>query len=160
MSESPEKRVERLESIEAIKNLKHRYMTYCDFGYPPSKLGPLFVDDAVWSSKEFGVHPNRRAIEDFFAGVSSQIVFAAHLAMNFIIDVDGDHGTGKWRILMPCTMMEGGKKVSRWMLGDYDEEYVRVKGVWLFRRIDYVVNFNVPFDQDWADVAKVRQAKD
>ena len=159
MNESLERRVDRLESIEAIKNLKHRYMNYCDFGYPPSKLGPLFVDDAVWSSKEFGIHPSRRAIESFFAGVSSQIVFAAHLAMNFIIDVDGDHGTGKWRILMPCTMMENGKKVSRWMLGDYDEEYVRVKGVWLFKRIDFVVNFNVPFDQDWADVAKVRQAK-
>ncbi len=135
-------------------------MNYCDFGYPPAKLGPLFVDDAVWSGGEFGVYPSRRAIESFFAGVSSQIVFAAHLAMNFIIDVDGDHGTGKWRILMPCTMLEDGKKVSRWMLGDYDEEYVRVKGVWLFKRIDYVVNFNVPFDQDWADVAKVRQAKD
>lgn len=156
MSESLEKRVDRLESIEAIKNLKHRYMTYCDFGYPPAKLGPLFVDDAVWSGGEFGVHSSRRAIETFFAGVSSQIVFAAHLAMNFIIDVDGDHGTGKWRILMPCTMMENGKKVSRWMLGDYDEDYVRVKGVWLFKRIDYVVNFNVPFDKDWADVAKVR----
>ena len=159
MSESLEKRVDRLESIEAIKNLKHRYMTYCDLGYPPSKLGPLFTDDAVWSSKEFGVHPNRRAIEAFFAGVSSQIVFAAHLAMNFIIDVDGDRGTGKWRILMPCTMMEDGKKVSRWLLGDYDEDYVRVKGIWLFKRIDYVMNFNVRFDQDWADTAKVRQAK-
>lgn len=159
MSESLEKRVDRLESIEAIKMLKHRYMTYCDFGYAPDKLGPLFTDDAVWSSKEFGVHLGRRAIETFFAGVSSQIVFAAHLAMNFIIDVDGDRGTGKWRILMPCTFMEGGKKVSRWLLGDYDEDYVRVQGVWLFKRLDYVMNFSVRFDQDWADVAKVRQAK-
>ena len=156
MSESLEKRIDRLESIEAIKKLKHLYMNYCDLGYPPAKLGPLFVDDAVWSSKEFGVHPSRRALETFFAGISSQIVFAAHLAMNFIIDVDGDHGTGKWRILMPCTMMENGKKVSRWLLGDYDEVYVRRNGVWLFRSIDFVVNFNVPFDQDWADVAKVR----
>jgi SnoaL-like protein len=156
MSESLEKRIDRLESIEAIKKLKHRYMNYCDLGYPPAKLGPLFIDDAVWSSKEFGVHPSRRALETFFAGISSQIVFAAHLAMNFIIEVEGDHGTGKWRILMPCTMVENGKKVSRWLLGDYDEVYVRRNGVWLFKSIDFVVNFNVPFDQDWATVAKVR----
>ena len=156
MSESLEKRIDRLESIEAIKKLKHRYMNYCDLGYPPAKLGPLFIDDAVWSSKEFGVHPSRRALETFFAGISSQIVFAAHLAMNFIIEVEGDHGTGKWRILMPCTMVENGKKVSRWLLGDYDEVYVRRNGVWLFKSIDFVVNFNVPFDQDWAAVAKVR----
>ncbi len=156
MSESLEKRIDRLESIEAIKKLKHLYMNYCDLGYPPAKLGPLFIDDAVWSSKEFGVHPSRRALETFFAGISSQIVFAAHLAMNFIIEVEGDRGTGKWRILMPCTMVENGKKVSRWLLGDYDEVYVRRNGVWLFKSIDFVVNFNVPFDQDWAAVAKVR----
>ena len=156
MSESLEKRIDRLESIEAIKKLKHLYMNYCDLGYPPARLGPLFVDDAVWSSKEFGVHPSRRALETFFAGISSQIVFAAHLAMNFIIEVEGDHGTGKWRILMPCTMVENGKKVSRWLLGDYDEVYIRRNGVWLFKSIDFVVNFNVPFDQDWAAVAKVR----
>jgi hypothetical protein len=76
--------------------------------------------------------------------------------MNSIIDVDGDSGVGKWRILMPCTMVENGKRVSRWILGDYDEEYVRIKGTWLFKKIDFVVNYNVRFDQSWADSAVVR----
>jgi hypothetical protein len=149
-------RIDRLESIEAIKKLKHLYMHYCDLGYPPDKLGPLFVDNAVWTSKDFGHHVGRPAIEAFFGGVSAQIVFAAHLAMNFIIDVDDEKGTGKWRILMPSTMVEGSKKLSRWLLGDYVEEYVRLDGVWLFNRIDFVVNYNVPFDQSWAESATVR----
>ena len=156
MTDDLAKRIERLESIEAIKKLKHVYMHYCDLGYPPEKLGPLFTDDAIWTSKNFGHHVGRPAIEAFFGGVSAQIVFAAHLAMNFIIDVDGDKGTGKWRILMPCTMAEAGQSISRWMLGDYVEEYVRLKGVWLFSKIDYVNNFNVPFDQAWAESAVVR----
>jgi hypothetical protein len=156
MSDNLAKRIDRLESIEAIKKLKHLYMNYCDLGYPPDKLGPLFADNAVWTSRDFGRHPGRPAIEAFFSGISAQIVFAAHLAMNFIIDVDGDSGTGKWRILMPCTMVEEGKRVSRWLLGDYDEKYVRLNGVWLFRKIDFVVNFNVPFDQSWAESAIVR----
>ena len=100
--------------------------------------------------------PDAAAIEAFFGGVSSQIVFAAHLAMNFIIDVEGDRGTGKWRILMPCTMMEEGKKVSRWLLGDYEEDYVRINGTWLFKKMDYLMNYSVPFDQSWADITKVR----
>ena len=79
--------------------------------------------------------------------------------MNFIIEVDGDSGTGKWRIFMPCTMMEGGKKVSRWLLGDYDEQYVRVDGVWKFKKIDFVVNCNVPSDQSWAESAIVARAE-
>jgi hypothetical protein len=156
MSDDLARRVDRLESVEAIKKLKHTYMKYCDLGYPPAKLGPLFADDAVWTSKAFGHHPSRSAIEAFFGGISAEIVFAAHLAMNFVIDVDGDHGTGQWRILMPCTMMEGGRKVSRWILGDYDERYVRQNGVWLFQKIDFHVNFNVPFDQAWAETATVR----
>ncbi len=156
MSDNLAKRIDRLESIEAIKKLKHLYMNYCDLGYPPDKLGPLFADDAVWTSRDFGHHPGRPAIEAFFGGISAQIVFAAHLAMNFIIDVDSDSGIGKWRILMPCTMVEEGKRVSRWILGDYDEEYVRFNGVWLFKKIDFLVNYNVPFDQSWAECTAVR----
>jgi len=57
--------------------------------------------------------------------------------MNFIIDVDSDCGIGKWRILMPCTMAEDGRRVSRWILGDHDEEYIRFNGVWLFKKIDF-----------------------
>lgn len=149
-------RVDRLESIEAIKKLKHVYMEYCDLGYPPAHLGPLFVDEAVWTNAIFGHHDGRKAIETFFGGVSAQIVFAAHLAMNFIIDVDGDTAKGRWRILMPCTMLEDGKKVSRWILGDYVEEYVRRDGKWLFKRIDFLVNFNVPQLESWAGQETVR----
>ena len=76
--------------------------------------------------------------------------------MNFIIDVDDDSGVGKWRILMPCTMVEEGERVSRWLLGDYDEEYVRLNGIWLFKKTDFLVNFNVPFDQSWVGGAVVR----
>ena len=151
-----EARIDRLESIEAIKKLKHVYMNWCDLGYPPEKLGPLFETEAVWTSAVFGHHSGRAAIEEFFGGVSAQIVFAAHLAMNFVIDVDGDTATGKWRILMPCTMMEDGQKVSRWILGDYEEEYVRADGTWLFRKIDFLVNFNVPSLESWAGQETVR----
>ena len=156
MSDALAERIDRLESVEAIKKLKHIYMRYCDLGYPPDKLGPLFAEDAIWTGREFGHHRGRAAIEAFFGGVSAQIVFAAHLAMNAIIEVDGDRGTGKWRIFMPCTMLEEGRKVSRWLLGDYEEEYVRLRGVWLFKKIDFLANYNVPFDQSWADSAIVR----
>ncbi|MEM7744005.1 MAG: nuclear transport factor 2 family protein [Pseudomonadota bacterium] len=151
-----ETRIDRLESIEDIKKLKHIYMGWCDLGYPPDKLGPLFETEAVWTSAVFGHHANRAAIEEFFGGVSAQIVFAAHLAMNFVIDVDGETAKGRWRMLMPCTMMEHGEKISRWILGDYDEEYVRKDGKWLFRKIDFLVNFSVPATQSWAGQETVR----
>ncbi len=156
MNANLEDRIDRLESIEAIRKLKHVYMEHCDLGYPPEDLGPLFIDEAVWTSAVFGHHAGRAAIEEFFGGISAQIVFAAHLAMNAVIDVDGDQAIGKWRMLMPCTMMEKGRTVSRWILGDYVEEYVRVDGRWLFAKIDFLVNFNVPSLESWAGSENVR----
>ncbi len=156
MSESLEARIDRLESIEAIEKLKHVYMKHCDLGYEPADLGPLFVEEAVWTSAAFGHHAGRKAIEDFFGGISAQIVFAAHLAMNCVIEVEGDRASGQWRMLMPCTTMEDGQKVSRWILGDYDERYVRRDGVWRFRKIDFLVNFNVPSLESWAGKEAVR----
>lgn len=152
-----EERLANLESVQAIRTLKHRYMLACDHGYPPATLGPMFADDAIWENAQlFGRHEGRAAIEAFFAGVSSQIVFAAHLALNDIIEVNGDTATGKWRMLMPCTMNEGGTKVSRWLLGDYDETYVRQNQIWLFQSINFFINFNTPQSESWAGSEAVR----
>ena len=73
-----------------------------------------------------------------------------------VIDIDGDTATGKWRILMPCTMLENGAHVSRWILGDYVEDYVRRDGEWLFAKIDFLVNFDVPSLESWAGKETVR----
>ncbi len=151
-----EERIDKLESIEEIKKLKHIYMKWCDVGYPPEHLGPLFIDNAIWHSDVFGHYESRKKIEEFFGGISAQIVFAAHLAMNFVIDVDGDSASASWRMLMPCTMLENGKKVSRWILGDYEDELLRVDKKWYFSRVDFVVNFNVPSLETWAGAEIVR----
>ena len=141
---------------EAIKALKHVYMNYCDLGYPPDRLGPLFADDAVWESEIFGRHEGRDASETFFGGISSSIVFAAHLALNGVIDVDGDSGTGHWRLLMPCTLLDNGDKVSRWMLGDYEERYIRINGTWLFKHVNVFMNFTINWNEGWEKVAAMR----
>ena len=106
--------------------------------------------------RNFGHYNNRKEIEEFFGGISAQIVFAAHLAMNFVIDVEGDTATAKWRMLMPCTMMEDGKKVSRWILGDYVDEMARRDGKWYFKSVNFLVNFNVPSLETWAGTEQVR----
>jgi hypothetical protein len=141
-----------------IMNLKNRYMELCDRGYPPKALSELFVEDGVWTSPAFGTYRGKKEIEGFFATISSRIVFAAHLALNPIIELaaNGKDATGRWRILMPFTEEDEGRKVSRWILGDYAEDYTLRDGNWLFRKIDFFVNFNVPHSGDWAEAAIVR----
>ena len=144
-------RIDRLESIEAIKRLKARYCTHCDDDYAPDAIASLFAEDAVWQASEgFGEHRGREAIRSFFAGVSGRITFAAHLVLNPVVEVDGDRGTGAWRLIMPCTVVEDGAPEARWMVGEYDDRFVRQDGVWLFQSLNVTINIFAPHRTGWA----------
>src|SRR5260221_404979 len=124
-------RVARLEAIEEIKGLKARYCAYCDDNYDPEGIASLFVEDGLWDGERFGRHVGRDQIKAFFKSISGEIVFAAHLALNPIIEAkDADHATGRWRLIMPATVRTDGKNEARWLVAAYTESYVRVNGVW------------------------------
>ena len=147
-----QQQVDRLTSIEAIKHLKAQYCAYCDDGYDADGICTLFEADGVFDGgEEFGRYQGHAAIHAFFTGVSSQIVFAAHLVLNPIISLDGDRANGKWWLLMPCTYRgEGEPAEGRWLLSQYDDDYVRRDGVWRFQTLRAVVRFFVPQGEDWA----------
>ncbi len=152
-----EQQVARLVAIEDIKNLKAVYCSYCDAHYDPDGLANLFVEDGVWDGgTEFGRHTGRIAIKEFFSGASGSIVFAAHLVMNPIIEVDADTATGKWRLLMPCTVLdETNKAEARWLLSAYDEQYVKVDSRWLFKSLTVDSQFYAAHLTGWADQTTV-----
>jgi hypothetical protein len=147
-------RIARLEAIEEIKQLKARYCAYCDDKYDPEGIGALFVEDGVWDGERFGRHVGRGQIEAFFRSVSGEIVFAAHLVLNPIIDiVDADHANGKWRLIMPATVRTDGRNEARWLVVTYNDDYVRVKGRWMFQTMRIHVNFFEPHAGSWAESA-------
>jgi hypothetical protein len=152
MSGTLEQRFARLEAIEEIKQLKARYCALCDAKYDPEGLAALFVPDGVWDGgSHFGRHVGQDAIRSHFAGVSGDIVFAAHLAVNPVITLhDADTATGTWRLIMPCTVRAGGGAEARWLLGEYTDEYVRLDGAWLFRLLTVKVNFYASHLAGWA----------
>jgi hypothetical protein len=55
--EGIERRLTRLEDIEAIKQLKARYCEICDDDHNPERITSVFAEDAVWESAEFGTGP-------------------------------------------------------------------------------------------------------
>jgi hypothetical protein len=153
MSGTDQQRLARLEAIEAIKQLKYRYCAYCDDNYNPPGIAALFTEDGIWEGESFGRHVGRDAIRGHFERVSREIVFAAHLALNPIIEVDGDAATGQWRLIMPATVMTNGVKEGRWLLGAYVDRYVRVRDVWMFKHLSFRINFYSPHLGTWAESA-------
>lgn len=146
--ESLERRIQALEDVEAIKNLKARYCTYCDDNYDADSIVSLFVEDAVWDGGIRGKAEGRPAIRDFFVRAPQRLSFAVHMVMNPIIEVDGDHATGIWYLFQACTYAEGQRPV--WGSARYDEEYVRVDGRWMFKTLKLTSFFWTPFDEGWA----------
>ncbi len=148
------RRVERLEAIEAINRLKHQYLAYADDNFDPDGIASLFTEDAVWDQEAFGRYVGREAIHRHFRDDAGDFIFCAHLAANPIIDIDGpDTARGKWRMIMLATMRTNGGKEAKWFLCAYDEEYQRVNGEWLFKRITGHANFFAPHSTGWADLA-------
>ena len=146
--EDIERRLKVMEDMEEIKRLKARYCTYCDDNYDADKLASLFVEDAVWDGGIRGRAEGREGIREFFVRASSRLPFAVHMVMNPIIEVSGDTATGIWYLFQPCTYADSDRAV--WGSARYDEEYVRVNGVWMFKHLKLTSHFWTPFEEGWA----------
>ncbi len=134
--------------------MKACYCAYCDDNYDPEGIANLFVKDEIWDGERFGRHVGRDQIKAHFARISGEIVFAARLGLNPIIEVaDADHATAKWRLIMPATVRTDGKNEARWLVVAYTETYVKVDGVWLFQTMEVHVNFFEPHSGSWAQTA-------
>ena len=146
-----EQRIKTLEDIEAIKNLKRRYCTYCDDDYGAAALADLFMPDAtiitIWDDGIRGRADGQEEIRHFFQQASQSLPFAVHMVLNPIIEVNGDKANGTWYLFQACTFSDGDRAV--WGSARYDEEYARVDGQWKFQNSTLTSNFWTPFDEGW-----------
>lgn len=146
------KRIQVLEDIEAIKDLKARYAAVCDDKYNPEKGVKLFTQDGVWhGGKDFGVHKGRAAIKKFFREVSQNIVFAVHYFVQPTIKInkDGKTAQAKWYLWQACTF-KGGSAV--WISGLEYDKYRKVDGEWLMSEMRLKLFFMTPYEQGWHKV--------
>ena len=61
-----EKRITRLEDIEAIKQLKALYCEICDDMHNPDRIASVFAEDAIWESPDFGQAKGHDEIRQLF----------------------------------------------------------------------------------------------
>lgn len=143
-----EKRIRRLEDLEAIKQLKARYAALCDANYDAEALAGLFTADAVWDGGQLGRAEGREAIRRFFQGSSQRISFAIHNVLNPIIEVAGETATGTWYLFQTCTYTDGNRAV--WGAATYHDRYVREHEAWKFQHVQITSHFWTPFEDGWA----------
>ena len=143
-----EDRIQRLEDIKAIAQLKARYCEYCDDDYRADKLEALFLEDAVWDGGVANARfEGRPAIRAFFEGCPARLPFAIHNVMNPRIEVDGDRATGVWYLIQPCT---SNADRAVWIAAVYNDRYRKVDGRWFFEHVNVKARFVTPHDEGWA----------
>jgi len=64
-----ERRLTRLEDIEAIKQLKARYCEICDDDHNPDRITSVFAEDGIWEGAEFGTANGHANIRKLFEWV-------------------------------------------------------------------------------------------
>src|SRR5262249_16807094 len=143
-------RLQRLEDIESIKQLKASYCAFCDDNYNPQGIASLFTDDGVWDGGDLGTAEGHAAIIKFFERAPSAFSFAIHNVMNPIIEIDGDRASRRWYLLQPLIRKSRNGEDAMWLAGRYEEEYVRIGGEWKFKRLKFITHFIASYEEGWA----------
>lgn len=138
-------RVQRLEDIEEIKALKHRYIVAIDdvIADPDASAGfvSLFDDDFVVEYDDFGTYSDKPALKTFLETIiSPAFAWSFHAAHNPRIEVDGDEATGEWYFTADAVYEGTSETVPFW--GRYVDHYVRTCDGWKIRST--VLTFDSP----------------
>ena len=135
-------RVQHLEDIEAIRRLRDQYHERVneDAG---DRLWELFAPDA---SVVYSGRPEVRGrdnIRQFF--LSFPVQSARQFVHSHAIQVDGDRGTGT--SYLDGRPVRDGK--SYYVVGRFDDEYIRIGGRWAFQRVVLAVHYMVEASDRW-----------
>ena len=141
MSANLEKRIQRMEDIEAIKQLIARYAKAADNNGDPKLLAPCFAEDVVWYCQEVGTWDGRDAgVNGLRETCTVTIPWALHYMTQPIIDVtdDGQGAAGEYYLweLAKIAKEDGSGTEDTWIGGWYESQFRKETGTWLFSRIE------------------------
>jgi hypothetical protein len=129
---------------EAIRDLARRYAD-CVWRRDAAGAVELFTADGVMDTGDRPAIVGRAALlasyESMLSGPDLQ-----PFVHNHVIELRGDAASGRCYLDLRATM-EGKSMIGS---GHYEDQYVRVGGVWKFRSRKLVMKFFVPIQQGWA----------
>lgn len=140
-----QRRVRRLEDIEAIRTLRNQYHSCINDGRY-TDIAALFTPDAVVELGYLARYEGIAAIDRGFRGMGErEKFFIKQFIHSHLVEVDGDRGTGTSYL----EARYGRYGVSYLVSGRYDDVYVRQDGQWLFQAMIAELYYTVPAGVGW-----------
>jgi ketosteroid isomerase-like protein len=134
-----EKRLKRLEDIEAIKDLHREYIYWvneCSW----DKVIDCFTDECAVNIGKWGLRKGKASLQKLFkqdiAGNNKGKGRDGHFATQPVITVDGDSAVGHWLLYIMISNPETGMAMQ-WAHGRHDAQYTRVDGEWKISAITW-----------------------
>lgn len=141
---SIEQRLQVLEDIQAIMEIKANYANYADCGWGdrptnnPDGLAGLFTEDGIWDCGQFAYAKGREQIREEFASYTFLKVDFHHFG-NPLIQVDGDTATGEWHGLFALVNENDG--TQQWIGARYNNQFVRTAEGWKIKYLKLTTAF-------------------
>ena len=155
MSAEFEKRLQRLEDIEEIKQLIARYAKAVDHNGDPAMLTACFTEDATWNCEGVGGWEGRDAVvAGLHEACTVVLPWALHYMTQPIISVaaDGQTAAGEYYLweLAKATLEGGGGTEDTWIGGWYESEFRKENGGWLFSKTELMLKLmSATSKPDW-----------
>jgi uncharacterized protein (TIGR02246 family) len=143
-----EQRLQRLEDIRAIEQLKYQYAAYCDDHYNPEGIAALFTADGRWVvDGEGGSMDGHEQIKKHFKALSGHIPWALHFITQPRVDLhdDGISATGYFYLLCMCTIGQDAVILTL----NYTNQFLKQNGKWLFKELRGKTHQVSNWDQGW-----------
>jgi hypothetical protein len=153
MSDSIEAIVRRLQDVEDIKTLRHKYSYGANIidGQPGDlkAFAALFAHDASFDVG-MGEAVGPAAIEAMMVTLTTQWKCAMHYMLNPVIELDGDRAKGTFTGLFAFTSDKNPAPV--FLSNIYSDTYVRTRDGWRFQSVRVRMTFADPaFLEGYAD---------
>jgi len=151
-AESLEPRLDRLESLEAIRQLKAHYCKTADDPACAREFADLFLQDGVLDEGEdFMVLRGREQIYRAHIATWQHTNMNQHFAVSPTIELDGDTASGHWKLLQLITTRSAENEPQAfWACGWYQEQYQRTADGWRFRHVGARIHFCSLYENGWA----------
>ena len=160
-----EERISQIESLEAIRNLKHAVYCRCidlivagDLSKKEKILRHL-ADNVVADFTGFELMEGKKNVAAFlFETIPSILSYSQHRVTNDIIEIDGGRAKASWYVDCPVVFYPNNKlniNGSAFIAGRYEEEYIFEDGEWKWVRIVALLDTVQQFDKNWNDARQM-----
>jgi ketosteroid isomerase-like protein len=134
MDNSLAERIDRLEQIEALKQLKYRYCAAVDANYDADAIAAMFTEDGVWDGADLGFYSGREAIRESFREPNAAVQWMRHCVFNPIMELSGDRARCQWYMWLPKITADGSSRTFQG--GTHVDQCRHVDGIWYFEHME------------------------